>query len=379
MLYILLFALMGLISCNDPKNGKTPPQPNQKDFNMTLNGQDIQIFRLTNANGLIADITNYGGKVVRLMVPDRNGKLEDVVLGFDDIEGYLNAKEPYFGALIGRYGNRIAKGKFSLNGKEYILATNNGENHLHGGKKGFNAVVWNARQIDEQTLELDYLSTDGEEGYPGNLQVKVVYQLTNDNDLLITYSASTDAPTVVNLTHHSFFNLSGNLSESIHDNILTIHADEYTPVDNGLIPTGEIAPVEGTPFDFRKPNPIGKDIDIDHGQLTFGRGYDHNFVLSGQPSDDKGMKLAAAVVEPVSGRTMEVWTTEPGLQFYSGNFLNGQDTGKGGIAYLFRSAFCLETQHFPDSPNQSHFPSTVLLPGKTWVSKTRYHFNFKGR
>lgn len=379
MLYVLLFALMGLMSCNDSKKDNAFSERDQKDFNMMLNGQDIQIFRLTNANGLSADITNYGGKVVRLMVPDRNGKSEDIVLGFDNIEGYLNAKEPYFGALIGRYGNRIAKGKFSLNGKEYILAINNGENHLHGGKKGFNAVVWNARQIDEQTLELDYLSPDGEEGYPGNLQVKVVYQLTDENDLLITYSASTDAPTVVNLTHHSFFNLSGLPNQNIHDHILTIYADEYTPVDEGLIPTGEITPVEGTPFDFRKAKPIGKDIGADHEQLTFGKGYDHNFVLSGQQTDDKGMKLAAAVVEPVSGRAMEVWTTEPGLQFYSGNFLNQQDTGKGGIAYPFRSAFCLETQHFPDSPNQAHFPSTVLLPGKTWMSKTRYHFSFQGK
>lgn len=378
MIYALLFALICIASCNNQQSSNVLTEPYQKDFNMTLDGLNIQIYRLTNQNGLSADITNYGGKVVRLLVPDRNGKLEDIVQGFDHIEGYLNAKEPYFGALIGRYGNRIAKGKFSLGGKEYTLATNNGTNHLHGGKKGFHTVVWDAKQTDKQTLELSYLSPDGEEGYPGNLHVKVVYQLTDDNDLLITYSATTDAPTVVNLTHHSFFNLSGNLSKSINKHQLTIYADSYTPVDEGLIPTGEIASVEGTPFDFRQSKMIGKDLEAYHDQLSFGRGYDHNFVLSGQQTDGNSMKLAATVLEPVSGRIMEVWTTEPGLQFYGGNFLNGQDTGKGGIVYPFRSAFCLETQHFPDSPNQAHFPSTVLLPDQVLNSQTRYHFSVLG-
>lgn len=321
-----------------------------------------------------ADITNYGGKVVSLFVPDKDGQLSDIVQGFNDIDGYLSAKEPYFGALIGRYGNRIAQGKFSLDGREYTLATNNGAHHLHGGLKGFNAVVWDAVQKDDQTLELSYLSPDGEEGYPGNLNVKVRYELSNENSFRISYEAETDATTIINLTHHSFFNLSGNLGSSINDHILSIYADGYTPVDEGLIPTGTIEPVANTPFDFRSPKSIGKDLETQHPQLLFGKGYDHNFVLN-KAIFEGGLHLAAKVLHPASGREMEVWTTEPGLQFYSGNFLNGEDIGKAGIAYPFRSAFCLETQHFPDSPNQPAFPSTLLRPGAMYKSTTEYRFD----
>lgn len=348
---------------------------NPLNFEKVLDGKSIKLFTLKNKNGLRSEITNYGGKVVSLWVPDRNGQLTDIVLGFDNIDSYLKTKEPYFGALIGRYGNRIAKGKFSLEGKEYILATNNGNNHLHGGSKGFNAVVWDAKQIDSQTLELIYFSKDGEEGYPGNLTVKVIYTLTDDNELKIDYHATTDQITVINLTHHSFFNMKGEGNGTINDHILEINANQFTPVDNELIPTGELLEVEGTPFDFRKAKAIGKDLDLENLQLKYGLGYDHNFVLYRPDSLGSNLIKVASVLEPVSGRTMEVWTTEPGLQFYGGNFLNGQDTGKTGKPYTFRSAFCLETQHFPDSPNQANFPSTVLKPGEVYQSKTLYRFS----
>jgi len=343
---------------------------------MIIDGKQAQIFTLKNEAGLRADITNYGGRVVALYVPDRNGILADVVLGFDGIEGYLSAKEKYFGALIGRYGNRIANGHFLLNGQVYRLACNNGAHHLHGGAKGFHAVVWEAEQTDVQTLELSYLSVDGEEGYPGNLSVKVSYQLTDANELRIEYSANTDAPTIINLTHHSFFNLSGKLDQHVNDHLLTIHADYYTPVQAGMIPSGAIVPVAGTPFDFRLPKAIGQDLDDAHEQLILGKGYDHNFVLR-RAVANSGLHLAASVLHPSTGRNMEVWTTEPGMQFYSGNFLDGQDIGKGIIRYPFRSAFCLETQHFPDSANHPNFPSTVLEPGQTYQSRTIYRFGLQ--
>lgn len=344
-------------------------------FDAQVDGQKTALFTLKNSNGMEASITNYGGKVVSLIVPDKFGNWNDVVLGFSSIEAYLSANEAYFGALIGRYGNRIAQGKFVLNNQEYQLETNNGAHHLHGGKKGFNAVVWNAVQINDTTLELSYLSPDGEEAYPGNLTVKVIYQLTEDNALRIDYEAETDAPTFVNLTHHSFFNLAGEASGNIHHHILTIHANSYTPVDVGLIPTGEILPVKGTSFDFTNPKAIGKDIESDDFQLQLGNGYDHNFVLNGIIKNEEGLQLAASVVEPDSGRKMEVWTTEPGIQLYSGNFLQGKDIGKSGKAYDFRTAFCLETQHFPDSPNQASFPPTLLLPGQIFKSTTLYQFS----
>jgi aldose 1-epimerase len=309
--------------------------------------------------------------VVSLKVPDRRGKLGDVVLGYDTLEGYLE-DNPYFGALIGRYGNRIANGRFALNGKTYQLAQNNGQDHLHGGVVGFDKVIWKAQRIgskDGAALQLTYMSHDGEEGYPGNLSVKVVYTLTENNALRIDYSATTDRTTIVNLTQHSYFNLAG--AGDILGHQLMLNADRFTPVDQGLIPTGEVRPVRGTPMDFTKPTPIGARIDQKDEQLMFGLGYDHNWVLN---RDDQ-MTLAAKVFEPTTGRVMEVYTKEPGIQFYSGNFLDGSITGKGGEIYRHRHGFCLEAQHFPDSPNKPQFPSTVLSPGQEYTQTTIYKFS----
>ena len=348
----------------------------QSDFETVIDGKKTSLYTLKNKNGVETAITNYGGRVVSLLVPDRDGKLADVVLGFSSIKDYVNASGLYYGALIGRYGNRIAKGSCIVDGQTLKLATNNnGENHLHGGRVGFNAVVWDAKQVNPQTLELTYLSKDGEEGYPGNLQVKVIYELTDSNELKISYEATTDKPTIANLTHHSFFNLQGEANGTINEHLLMIAADKYTPVGKGLIPTGELAIVEGTPFDFRNIKAIGHDLNSGNQQLEYGGGYDHNFVLNKTgPSD---LNFAARVEEPISGRVMEVWTTEPGLQFYGGNFLNGKDVGKSGKPFLFRSAFCLETQHFPDSPNQPSFPSTVLKPDEKYHSICIYRFSTK--
>ena len=324
-----------------------------------------------------AAITNYGGAVVSLKVPDRNGTLEDIVLGYDSADGYV-ADKAFFGAIIGRYGNRIARAQFTLDGKTYTLAKNNGENSLHGGIKGFNKALWTAKGIpakDGQALELTYLSKDGEEGFPGNLNVRVIYTLTDANELKIEYFATTDKKTVVNLTNHSYFNLLG-VGPGMGDilgHMLMIEADKFTPVDSGLIPTGELRDVAGTPFDFRKPTAIGARINADDEQIKLGGGYDHNFVLRRKAGE--GISLAARVVEPASGRVMEVWTTEPGVQFYTGNFLDGSAHGKGGVAYAKRSAFCLETQHFPDSPNQPKFPSVVLSPGAGYQTTTIYKFS----
>ncbi len=344
----------------------------KSDFENVVDGKKVSLYTLKNNSGMVTEITNYGGKVVSLWTADKHGNYEDIVLGYPDIDGFLTAKEKYFGALIGRYGNRIAKGKFTLNGNEYTLATNNDENHLHGGHKGYDAVVWDAKQINEQTLELRYISKDMEGGYPGNLTIKVQYELTDENELKIEYWATTDKPTVVNLTHHSFFNFKGAGHGSINNHLLQINAPYYTPVDKGLIPTGVLATVEGTPMDFRKLTAIGSRVDADFQQLKYGLGYDHNFVLN---QNMKGLNYAAKVVEPISGRTMEVYTNEPGLQFYGGNFLDGTIKGKGNKIYEHRTAFCLETQHFPDSPNQSHFPSTKLDPGEVYYSICIYKFS----
>lgn len=339
------------------------------------NGSNVvslnEVDTLKNKNGMMATITPYGGKIISLMVPDRNGKLGDVVLGYDSAKQYPDGN-PYFGALIGRYGNRIAKGKFVLEGTDYQLKTNNGLNALHGGPGGFHNVNWRLEKSElTNTVELYYLSQDGEEGYPGNMKVKVTYSLTDDNELVIDYEATTDKATIVNLTHHSFFNLAGAGNGTILDHSLFINADKFTPVDEGLIPTGELKEVKGNPFDFTKATKIGDRIDENDAQLKNGKGYDHNWVLNRK---DDGLSLAAIVSEPVSGRVMEVWTTEPGLQFYSGNFLDGTDIGKQGKKYTFRTAFCLEAQHFPDSPNQPLFPSTVLKPGEVYNQKTIYKF-----
>jgi|SRR5580658_1159283 aldose 1-epimerase len=346
-------------------------------FGKTEDGQRADMYTLTNKNGVEAAITNYGGTVVSLQVPDRLGKLADVVLGYDNVSGYADGKAN-LGAIVGRYGNRIAHGKFELGGASYTLARNNGENHLHGGIQGFNKRLWTAK--DESggagpALELNYVSKDGEEGYPGNLSVRVVYTLTSDNELKIDYSATTDKPTILNLTNHSYFNLAGEGNGDILQHQLMIDADRFTPVDATLIPTGELRKVKGTPFDFSTPTAIGARINEDDEQLKFGKGYDHNWVLAAGKTG--ALALAARLYEPQSGRVLEVWTTEPGVQFYSGNFLNANVRGKGGKVYDFRSALCLETQHFPDSPNHPGFPSTVLTPGRHYHSTTVFKFSTK--
>jgi len=350
----------------------------KQPFGKTDEGIAVDLYTLTNATGAEAKITNYGGIVVSLKVPDRNGKLDDVVLGCDNIEGYLK-NTSYLGALIGRYGNRIAKGRFSLNDVEYKLAVNNGDNHLHGGIKGFDKVVWQAQPLDSRNgpaLVLTYVSKDGEEGYPGKLSVKVVYALTNRNELRIDYSATTDKTTIVNLTHHSYFNLAGQGNGDTLNHQLLINADRFTPTDAGSIPTGELRKVSGTPFDFTRPTAIGARIEQDDEQLKFGRGYDHNFVLT---KKGRALALAARVYEPTTGRVMEVLTTEPGMQFYSGNFLDGSIVGKGGKSYRVHAGFCLEAQHFPDSPNKPSFPSVVLSPGRQYAQTTIYRFSARQR
>ena len=346
----------------------------KESFGKTASGQGIDLFTLTNAHGLEARIMSYGGIVLSLKVPDRNGHLDDIVLGFDSADGYATTSQ-YFGALIGRYANRIGMGRFSLNGVEYKLATNNGANHLHGGVNGFNKAVWNARPLHipgGAALELTYLSSDGEEGYPGNLSVKVVYTLTNNNELKIEYSATTDKDTVVNLTHHSYFNLAGQGQGDILKHELMINAARFTPVDAGSIPTGELRNVKGTPFDFTRTTAIGLRIGQDDEQLKFGHGYDHNWVLDGKMGT---LRKAAMVHEPTTGRVMEIWTTEPGIQLYSGNFLNGSKIGKDRKPYQLHYAFCLETQHYPDSPNKPEFPTTTLRKGARYRTTTIYKFS----
>ena len=347
-------------------------------FGKTKYGEKVDLYTLTNANGMVVKISNYGGTIVELWLPDRNGKMEDCCLGFEDVSDYEADSNPYFGALIGRYGNRIGEGKFTLDGKVYDkLAINNGENHLHGGIEGFNRKVWTAKPFVKECcvgLELKYLSKDMEEGYPGNLDVTVVYTLTNKNALKIDYVATTDKPTVCNLTNHCYFNLAGQGRRNNYSHELMLNADNYTPVDSGLITTGEIVPVKGTPMDFTTPTRIGDRIDADFEQLKFGEGYDHNWVLNKKGSE---MSLAASVYEPASGRCMEIYTNEPGIQFYAGNFLDGTLTGKDGKVYKKRYAFCLETQHYPDSPNKPEFPSTTLRPGQTYKTTTIHKFSTK--
>ena len=331
-------------------------------------------YTLENTNGLRMRVSEIGGAVMELHVPDRFGRFADIVLGHDSVEAYKTGGA-YLGALIGRYGNRIADGSFSLDRNEYRLATNNGENHLHGGNSGFDRTAWKVETISGDGfsgLILSCRSHDGEEGYPGNLDVRVTYKLTDENEWVIEYEATTDKPTVVNLTQHSYFNLAGHDSGSIVDHELELNADAMTPVNGGLIPTGEILPVAGSPFDFRSSKAIGKEIAAEDVQLKRGGGYDHNFVLNKETPG--GLEFGASVYEPVSGRTLEMLTTEPGVQFYSGNFLDGSITGKGNTVYGRRSGFCLETQHYPDSPNHPAFPSTRLNPGETYRSTTIYRF-----
>ncbi len=384
--FVLLVCLgtLSFVACNQPKTMSAETSTDSistvsvdtASFNKIIDGKQVGLFTLKNKNGLSAVITNMGAAVVELFVPDKSGKLIDVVLGNQKLSAYARSNGPsYFGATIGRYGNRIAKGKFTLDGKEYTLAINNTPNGLHGGPTGFHVRVWDAKPIGTNSLELTYVSKDGEEGYPGNLTVHVTYTLTDQNALEIKYAASTDKTTVQNLTNHSFFNLNGAGKSTITDHVLTIYADKFTPVDNTLIPTGELKPVAGTPFDFTKPTKIGDRIDADDPQIKVGPGYDHNYVLN---KKDASLTLAATVTGPETGITMDVLTTEPGIQFYSGNFLDGRGhNGKGGVGYARRSALCLETQHFPDSPNQPSFPSTVLKPGTTFTSTTVYKFSVK--
>ena len=330
--------------------------------------QGLKIYTLTNAKGLVATITNFGGKIMSLLVPDKTGTMADIVHGYDAPEKYLNGN-PYFGALIGRYANRIAGGQFSIDNVSYQLNVNNGSNALHGGSNGFHNKIWKCRQMEMNSIELSLMSSDGEEGYPGDLNVVVCYTLTESNELVIDYLATTTRPTVINLTNHTFFNLAGKGDILNHE--VRINADHFIPVDERLIPTGEIRSVEKTPFDFRDVHAIGARIKEENAQLQYAKGYDHTFVLN---KAGEAMRYAAWVREPLSGRVLEVWTTEPGLQFYSGNFLDGKDLGKGGNNYPFRSAFCLEAQHFPDSPNQPDFPTTLLRPGETYQQKTGYKF-----
>ncbi len=344
----------------------------QAEFGKTPDGTAVRIYTMTNRNGLEARITNYGGIVVSLKTPDRTGAMADIVLGFDSLAGYTSPQHSYFGALIGRYGNRIGHARFTLDGTQYKLAANNGENSLHGGVRGFNKVIWTPRELPDGGLELTYLSKDGEEGYPGNLKMTVEYHLTDANELKIGYAATTDKDTVLNPTNHSYFNLKGAGSGDILDHMVTLNADRFTPVDAGLIPTGELRPVQGTPFDFRKATAIGARIEQSDEQLKFGKGYDHNWVLN---KNGAAPSLSARVEEKTTGRILEVLTDQPGVQFYTGNFLDGSVKGKDGKAYGRRSAFCLETQHFPDSPNQPKFPSTVLKPGQRFHSTTIYRFS----
>jgi aldose 1-epimerase len=338
----------------------------------------IQLYTLVNSSGMKVKITNYGAIVTSIVVPDRQGTPGDIALGYHRLEDYMNAVDrPYFGAIVGRYGNRIARGKFAIDGQEYSLATNNGANHLHGGILGFDKVVWDAKPLPSaNAIELSYRSKDKEEGYPGNLLARVTYTLTPDNALKVDYHATTDKATPINLTQHTYFNLKGEGEGTILDHELMLNASHYTPVDEGLIPTGQIAPVAGTPFDFTQSKPIGRDLQQNHEQLRIGLGYDHNFVLD-RPTNSVELQLAAKVYEPTSGRMMEIHTTEPGIQFYCGNFLDGRLVGKSGKPYLHRGGFCLETQHFPDSPNQAAFPSTILRPGQAYRTTTVFQFSVR--
>ncbi len=371
-LFCVALAALTLAGCSK-KEEKTLSGLLKSEFQKEVQGKKTDLYVLKNKNGVEVCITNFGGKVVSIMTPDKNGKMADIVLCEDNMDSMLKSTQPYFGATIGRYGNRIANAKFKIDSTEYTLAANNNGQALHGGPKGFHAVVWDAKQIGDSAVELSYLAKDGEEGYPGNLNCKVVYTLTSNNELKINYEATTDKPTVVNLTHHSFFNLAGEGASTINDHVLTINADKYNPVDSVLIPTGELADVTGTPFDFRKPFVIGQRIDTTNNkQMKLGKGYDHNWIINQKTPNE--MTFAAKIVEPKSGRVMEVYTTEPGIQFYGGNFLNN-DLGKAGHKYPFRSAFCLETQHFPDSPNKPQFPSTVLRPGQKYAHVCVYKFS----
>jgi len=380
---LLLSILILSVSCeqaNHNGSAQNSSTANQKrttlnlkrsNFQKTINGKKTNLFKLHNSNGIEVAITNYGARIVGILTPDKNGNFKDIVLGHDSLDGYLNGKDNYFGAIIGRFANRIAGGTFKLNGKTYHLPTNDGPNTLHGGPNGFDSRVWDAKKLNDQNLLLTYDSKDGEEGFPGNLKIQVLYTLRADNSLRIEYTAITNKETVVNFTNHSYFNLSGPGSGKITNDVLMINSDKFTPTDSTQIPTGEIKPVKGTPFDFTKPTAIGKRINEDNQQLKFAHGYDDNWILN-KPKPGM-LTFAAKVYNPNNGREIKVYTTEPGIQVYTGNYLDGSTTGIGG-KYNYRSAFTLETQHYPDAPNHSKFPSTVLKPGNIFRSITEFYF-----
>lgn len=342
----------------------------EANFNREIGGKQVGLFTLRNNQGVVCQITNYGGRIVSLLVPDKKGNFDDIVLGYESIDGYLMSDGPYYGAIIGRYANRIADARFTLKSNTYTLFKNDGSNHIHGGEDGFNNKVWDFNEPSDTQLELTYLSKDGEEGYPGNLKVKVIYRLDDDNGLEISYSATTDKVTHINLTNHAFFNLLGVGRGSVLNHDIQIHAKAYTRLGEGGIPTGDIDSVKNTPLDFNKLAPVGKHIDDKHEQIRKGHGYDHNYIIEGT-----GLRLAARVEEPLTGRVMEVITTEPGMQFYTSNFLDGTDVGKGNVPFKYRESFCLETQHFPNSPNEPDFPSTELHPNEIYTSTCIYKFS----
>ncbi|QIK52953.1 galactose mutarotase [Dysgonomonas sp. HDW5B] len=373
--FIYLSLLIGLLSCNK--------QPNQEllllsesAFKTEIDGKAVNLYTLKSASGLTMQVTNLGARVVTLWVPDKNGKYEDVVLGYETIDRYINNKgERFLGPIVGRYANRIAKGQFELDGATYQLPINNNGQTLHGGLKGLDMVVWNVDKVTDNEIQMSYVSPDGEEGFPGTMKLSLTYMLTPENEFKITYAATTDKATVINLSHHGLFNLKGEGNGTITDHILTINASNTTPVDSVLIPSGEIASVEGTPFDFRKPTVIGERINAENEQLKNGAGYDHNWVIDRKT--DKDVEFVASIYEPVSGRKMEVWSDQPGVQFYSGNFFDGAVSGKYGKPLKYREAFALETQHFPDSPNHPNFPTTRLNPGETYTQTCIYKFSIQ--
>jgi aldose 1-epimerase len=371
---LALAPTLSLLSCTSTSehNNKIMSGITEEAWGFLPTGQVISLYTFRNDKGLETSISNFGGRIVTLKVPDRTGKFEDIVLGYDLLKPYID-KNPFFGTLVGRYANRIANGEFALNGKKYTLAKNNGPNSLHGGLQGFDKKAWTAEITKEgKALQLTYVSKDGEEGYPGTLTTVVTYSLSNDNALQIDYDATTDADTILNLTNHSYFNLAGHGHGSILDHQLTINADKFTPVNANLIPTGELRSVEGTPFDFRKPTAIGARIDAQDEQIKFGEGYDHNFVLN---RSGDAPSLAAKITDPQSGRVMEVLTTQPGMQLYTSNHISGEIQGKGSAIYRVRSAYCFETQHFPDTPNQPAFPTAVLKPGEKYHQTTIFRFS----
>jgi aldose 1-epimerase len=369
---------LGLMSCAEKK----PPVFTEAveaieaaAFQQTLDGKQVDLYALVGEGGAGMLVTNYGARIVALCVPDANGNPVDVVLGYNNLDDYKAMREAYLGAAIGRFGNRIGGGKFSLDSVEYQLIQNDGQNSLHGGPSGYHDKVWDVTVVDQNKILFTYNSPDGDQNYPGNLEVSMTYELTAENGLRIEYTATTDKATICNLTHHSYFNLSGDGAATINDHVLTIKSDAITPVDNTLIPTGEIMPVAGTPFDFSVPTVIGDRIDEEHEQLNFGNGYDHNWVILRESLNE--VEWIASVYSPVTNIQMDILTDQPGLQFYGGNFLTGKEVGKAGKAYLYRSAFCLETQRFPDSPNKPHFPSTTLLPGETYKHVCVYQFSVR--